>query len=61
MISHQHLLESSNFCLTTSLPVLVGLWLGDALVLHLLEILGNCGKLDLNILFVGSEFSFGLV
>ena len=39
-------LESGNFCLTTSHPVLVGLWLGNALVLNLLEVLGNCGKLD---------------
>ena len=45
----------------TSHPVLVGLWLGNALVLNLLEVLGNCGKLDLNILLVGSEFSVGLV
>ena len=49
----QSLLESGNFCLATSLPVLVGLWLGNALVPNLLEKLGNCGNLDLNTLFVG--------
>ena len=42
-----------NFCFATSNPVLVGLWLGNALVLNLLEKLGNCGKLDRNTLFVG--------
>ena len=57
----QSLFESSNFCLATSLPVLVGRWLGNALVLNLLEKLGNCGKLDLNNLLAGIEFSVGLV
>ena len=57
---NQSILESSNFCLTTSRPVLVDLWLGNALVLNLLEVLGNCGKLDLNVLLAAMEFSVGI-
>merc|ERR1719456_1830333 len=57
----QSLLEPGNFCLAASLPVLVGLWLGNALVLNFLEVLVDCGELGLNILLVGGQFGVGLV
>merc|ERR1719230_770641 len=57
----QCVLEPGNLSLAASLPVFVGLWLGDALVLNLLEVLVDCGELSLNVLLVGGQFSIGLV
>merc|ERR1719230_1794241 len=57
----QSLLEPGNFCLAASLPVLVGLRLGNALVLNLLEVLVDCSELGLNVLLVGGQFGVGLL
>merc|ERR1719230_965886 len=57
----QSLLEPGNFCLAASLPVLVSLWLGNALVLDLLEVLVDRGELGLHVLLVGGQFGIGLV
>merc|ERR1719329_2041855 len=57
----ESLLEASNLGFTAGLSLFVGLWLGNALLLNLLEVLQDCRELGLNTLLVGAELGDGLV
>merc|ERR1719375_2829755 len=55
------LLESCNLSLTAGSALLVGLWLGNALILNLLQVLHDCSKLSLHAILVRGELSNCLV